>query len=1073
MIRSLTPATARTLSAISLLIGLLAALILGSLWQQKNDLLRGYDPLTAPPVANSENDFGVNVSLEQYTAVERVEQLNKIRSLEIGHVKQSFFFSPAFDWTTADKILADVAAADLDIAVLLDGDPTTGFAPPDNVADYATWAGEFAGRFGNQIDVYFVWDEPNIASHWGNEPINPDLYGALLTAAARAIRENDPTALIATAPLAPTVETSTANLAEPLFLQALYETEAAEAFDIVAARPFGFDHPPSDRPVALDRLNFARLILLREIMVANGDSQKPIWAGNWGWNALPANWTGPPSIWGTVTSDQQLEYMVNGLSLGRDAWPWLGRMYWHHWDPDAPADDPVQGFSLSMHPSFQQPEEVAGLLPDWTTAELAYARPGFHPARPDSPFYTWSGDWEFSPEFGADMSQTADNEPPDTFEFRFVGTDAGLRVRRANYRARFYVLIDGEPANALPLDDNSAAKGWGSALVLNTNDPDSDYIAVEPVATGLDEGQHVMTVTAYRGWDQFALSGVAVRSTPPFVQAFNKVKTWLWGLIFLAVTGAVYFGRQGGWRSWPPYQRLIRAINQPLLPILTAVAAMIVILSGWLTWNSPAAGVFRRLDDFSQLALIFGTATVFYLTPWVIVYGAALVALIALLRLRPAWGLALVAFCFPFYVSQLTKPIAAYRFSPVEIFSLLVFGVAVWQRLTQWARHLRIEPSAKKPLLTLRPADWAALAFTAVATLSLLFTARLDVATNEWRTVIIEPLLFYASWRLIRPNFSEGRWIIDAFVAGGTLVALIGLGQFLTGTNLITAEEGIFRLRSIYGSPNNVALYLGRQLPLLLGLILLGQSDIWPANLRDWRPGRRWWWFAAAFLIQLTAFGLTLSKGGLLISLPAALLVVLALWLKVQRRPVWPWISALTVVGILGYVVLLQLPGIGARLDFRSATAVLRLNLWRSSLPMWVDHFWWGVGLDNFLYEYRSRYILAAAWQEPQLNHPHNLILDLATRLGLFGLLTGLWLFIQPWRLLITAWRSIGQRSSATPELRSVTAGLLGSATAMVAHGLVDHSFFLVDLAFAFYFLLALAVWLVDLIIPENGESNP
>jgi hypothetical protein len=30
----------------------------------------------------------------------------------------------------------------------------------------------------------------------------------------------------------------------------------------------------------------------------------------------------------------------------------------------------------------------------------------------------------------------------------------------------------------------------------------------------------------------------------------------------------------------------------------------------------------------------------------------------------------------------------------------------------------------------------------------------------------------------------------------------------------------------------------------------------------------------------------------------------------------------------------------------------------------------------------------------------------------------------------------------------------------MLAHGFVDHSFFLVDLAYAFFLLLAIAIWL-------------
>jgi hypothetical protein len=38
--------------------------------------------------------------------------------------------------------------------------------------------------------------------------------------------------------------------------------------------------------------------------------------------------------------------------------------------------------------------------------------------------------------------------------------------------------------------------------------------------------------------------------------------------------------------------------------------------------------------------------------------------------------------------------------------------------------------------------------------------------------------------------------------------------------------------------------------------------------------------------------------------------------------------------------------------------------------------------------------------------------------------------------------------------------GIAGALAAIVAHGLVDHSFFLVDLAYVFFLLLGLAVWL-------------
>jgi O-antigen ligase len=137
----------------------------------------------------------------------------------------------------------------------------------------------------------------------------------------------------------------------------------------------------------------------------------------------------------------------------------------------------------------------------------------------------------------------------------------------------------------------------------------------------------------------------------------------------------------------------------------------------------------------------------------------------------------------------------------------------------------------------------------------------------------------------------------------------------------------------------------------------------------------------------------------------------------------------------------------------RGTTGVFRLNLWRASLNMIADHPWLGVGLDNFLYAYRGRYILDAAWQEPNLNHPHNIILDFATRLGLLGLITGGWMITWLGRLL---WQA---RKRLAPIWQPVAIGFTAALVDMLVHGLVDHSFFLVDLAFAFYLMLGTAVW--------------
>ena len=1035
------------LTIIGTITAVFAILIMGALHTRQQSLQRGLPAGLPQPIPHAGVQVGLNVNLTAYDDQELDDTLSQIAALGITHLKQSFYYDPSFNWTTTDRIITAVSRHNLSLTPLLDGQPHNNFAPipPDT---FAAWAGEFAQRYGSQITTYIIWDEPNITSHWGGQPVNAAEYAAILKAAAAAIRAADSEAIISAAPLAPTIETGPQNLADPLYLQRLYEADASDAFDIVMAKPYGFDSHPLDRTVDLNMTNFSRAISLREVMVRNGDEGKPIWAGNWGWNALPANWSGPPSIWGQITPEQQATWTVAALDRARQEWPWMGLMFLENWEPGTDEADPRWGFSIagretavSLHQTLSQWDET-----------VAY--PGFHLASPDHPAQQYEGNWRFSPDFGADISQS---EPPDSLTFTFWGSDVGLRVRRADFRARLYITIDGQPANALPHDER------GSMLILTSADPHEDYISLEWVARDLEPGLHRMTIVADRGWDQWAINGFSVAYQPP-----NQ--TYRWGMVGLAITAVlgllltIFSAKRAEWgvvgaTMARKYGRL-QAHSQLLL---TSLAGAIVALTGWLTWGSQADGIYRRLGDVGQLTLTAATASIFYVAPSFYLYGLALILLLILIRLRPAWGLVLIAFCFPFYVPDVAKPVFSYRFSPVEIFTLVTLAAYLWKAIPAWAaRRYSVFSeqssvnSEQNGLRTthygLHTADYAAFFLVVVATLSLFFTERLGVALTEWRVVIIEPFLFYCLLRVIRPTSREMWRILDGFVLGGLLVAGLGLWHYATGHEaLITAEAGLMRLRSIYGSPNNVALYLGRILPLLTAVFLLGGSL---------SPRRRWLYGGMALPIGL-AILLTFSKGGLLLAVPAGLLVVFWVWQRENGRSPWPWLVLFMVLGAAGLLIAQRIPTLAGRLDLTSATSFFRLNLWRASLNMIWENPLIGIGLDNFLYAYRGRYIFDAAWQEPNLNHPHNLVLDFATRLGLLGLLAGGWLFYSLGRAIQQA------LSSVKDEWRPVAVGLAGALAAIVAHGLVDHSFFLIDLAYAFYLLLGTAVWLTSHKVPK------
>jgi O-antigen ligase len=385
----------------------------------------------------------------------------------------------------------------------------------------------------------------------------------------------------------------------------------------------------------------------------------------------------------------------------------------------------------------------------------------------------------------------------------------------------------------------------------------------------------------------------------------------------------------------------------------------------------------------------------------------------------------LVALAIPFYL--LPRALGQYVFSMAEI--VLVMCLVAWA-LRQFHR---VSPKGRvETRWNLSALDWATLAFVAVSFASLFVAEYPRYALREFRGIVLEPALFYLMLRTtVRRD--ETLWrIVDALMLSGVVVALVGLVQYTFNINIITAEAGQHRLRSIYGSPNNVGLFLGRVLPVMVATALLG-------------GGRRRWLYGLGAVPVALAILFSFSKGALLLGLPAALLVI-----GVLAGGRWLWAAAAAVgVGGLAALPLLRTPRFQSLLDLTSGTSFFRLNVWQSALLMIRDHPILGVGLDNFLYQYRGRYMFPDAWAEPELSHPHNLVLDYAARLGLLGLAAGVWLQVAFWR---AAWPL---RKLDDSLKRALAIGLMASMADCLAHGLVDAAFFVPDLAYVFFLTLA------------------
>ncbi|NJN17951.1 MAG: hypothetical protein HC822_17595 [Oscillochloris sp.] len=338
---------------------------------------------------------------------------------------------------------------------------------------------------------------------------------------------------------------------------------------------------------------------------------------------------------------------------------------------------------------------------------------------------------------------------------------------------------------------------------------------------------------------------------------------------------------------------------------------------------------------------------------------------------------------------------------------------------------------------------------------------------------MIEPLLFFGlvTFWAANPNPDGSRpgayrLLIPAFLAGGAFAGLIGILQFgglnlapLIGQKVGFSDdsilvEGVRRVSSLYGHPNNFGLYMGRIWPIAAVLAL--------ATWR--RPDRR---FAAALLILVSLLSIggllvSFSRGAYLGALVAAAVIAAALlpagWWRSRRVLVASGLIA--GLGIIGVALILILDI--ERFNPFGASSAIRIQTWISALAMLRDHPL-GIGLDQFGQLY-PQYINPALAGTNEINtaHPHNLILDIALRMGPLGLIAFGWLIWQQMYGRSNRQADHGEHIShsvrllrySSPPLRL---GILAALAAALTHGLVDAFYFWPDLAFAFWLFVALA----------------
>lgn len=598
----------------------------------------------------------------------------------------------------------------------------------------------------------------------------------------------------------------------------------------------------------------------------------------------------------------------------------------------------------------------------------------------------------------------------------------------------------------------------------------------------------------------------------------------LWGLALV----------DANWQPRPLYTAAVQAAAEPVTPasfdwsrfyLLLGALGLVVVAAVWrgtaaarrIPWGDAwrqLEGRFTRLPEGAQFALLALCVLAFYYSPNTFLNLVLLAPLLALVALRLDLGLAITVFTIPFYLLP-KNLIGTMQFSLVEILTLV--SVAAWLVRTALSGNVKFR------IQNLKSVDYAVLLFVAVSLLSVKVAENFGVANREFRVIIVEPALLYGLIRASGFSSRDLKRLVNAFILSALAVALIGLYQYRF-TDYVIIGEGVRRVLAVYGSPNNLALYLDRALPLLIALALplaqrilegrdwtlagSGASDMAaggglegpspsPAQEHALRGSASAEAEAAVSLpvslpavdyagaaaleqahssvnLQWIRGGGILSSARARLSIPyvlAALPIALCLYLTYSRgawlfglaaglvfiglvsgKRVRLAILTLMVLAALALVPFVQTERFRSFLEPGTGTGFFRWSVWQSGVAMIRDHPLFGVGLDNFLYQY-PKYMLPEAWREPNLSHPHNIVLDFWVRMGILGVMLLIWMLVEFYRR--------GFKQLGGPN-RILMIGLLASMTAALAHGMIDAAYFYVDLAFVFMLELALVVQLGD-----------
>ena len=305
-------------------------------------------------------------------------------------------------------------------------------------------------------------------------------------------------------------------------------------------------------------------------------------------------------------------------------------------------------------------------------------------------------------------------------------------------------------------------------------------------------------------------------------------------------------------------------------------------------------------------------------------------------------------------------------------------------------------------------------------------------------------LIYYLTIQTITGKKQIKEIMLASAVAAAGVIAY-GFVQYIVGINTAVMgwtdrrafPEMTMRIYSTLQNPNLLAGYLDMFLAMVFAILVTIQEK----KIRIF--------LGALFILGLICLGLTYARGAFF----SIAIVIAGYGICYNRKILLPFIVLLA-VGLYADTTLLdRLTSVFGTLD---SSAELRLGLWESTIAMILDHPLLGIGWGMYYFVYPT-YDFYMQGHFIKIVHAHNMYLNITAEIGIIGFLAFVVCMFMP------IYQGMRKYKRLTSKFLRGT--LLGCSLAFIAlaiNGFTDYVLFNTNLSMIFWFLLAVAVVVLE-----------